>query len=52
MKKEHGFDYVQHEQICQDLITGRIGLARNRLPAETNIVDVHEGDGYFGKFFR
>jgi hypothetical protein len=44
VKKEHGFDYVQHEQIRQDMITGRIGLARNRLPVETSIEDVREGD--------
>jgi len=40
IKKENGFDYIQHEQIRQDLIKGRIGLSRNRLAAETIIEDV------------
>ena len=31
---EYGFDRVQHEQIRQDLRSGRIGLAQNRLPAD------------------
>lgn len=44
IKKENGFDYIQHEQIRQDLIKGRIGIARNRLPAETIIEDVNSSD--------
>ncbi len=44
IKKENGFDYIQHEQIRQDLIKGRIGIARNRLPAETIIEDVDKSD--------
>jgi len=44
IKKENGFDYVQHEQIRQDLIKGRIGLARNRLPAETIIEDINDSE--------
>ena len=40
IKKENGFDYIQHEQIRQDLLKGRIGLSRNRLSAETIIEDV------------
>ena len=40
VKKENGFDYIQHEEIREDLIKGRIGLSRNRLPAETLIQDV------------
>lgn len=40
VKKENGFDEIQHEQIRSDLIKGRIGLSRNRLPAETVIEDV------------
>ncbi len=41
---EHGFDAVQHEQIRADLRAGRIGLAKNRLPASTHITDVAAGD--------
>jgi hypothetical protein len=37
---EFGFDRLQHEQIRQDLRSGRIGLAQNRLPATTLIQDV------------
>ena len=44
IKKENGFDQIQHEQIRQDLIKGRIGLSRNRLPAESIIEDVNEND--------
>ncbi|GAB3267291.1 UTP--glucose-1-phosphate uridylyltransferase [Larkinella harenae] len=44
IKKENGFDYIQHEEIREDLQKGRIGLSRNRLPAETRIEDVRPGD--------
>jgi UDP-N-acetylglucosamine pyrophosphorylase len=44
IKKENGFDYIQHEQIRQDLYKGRIGLARNRLSTETIIEDVQPDD--------
>lgn len=44
IKRENGFDAIQHEEIREDLQKGRIGLSRNRLPAETVIEDVHEGD--------
>jgi UDP-N-acetylglucosamine pyrophosphorylase len=44
IKKENGFDYIQHEQIRQDLVKGRIGLSRNRLPAETIIEDVQSSE--------
>jgi UDP-N-acetylglucosamine pyrophosphorylase len=40
IKRENGFDFIQHEQIRQDLFKGRIGLSRNRLPSETVIEDV------------
>ncbi|NLT49914.1 MAG: UTP--glucose-1-phosphate uridylyltransferase, partial [Ignavibacteria bacterium] len=40
IKRANGFDYIQHEQIRQDLVKGKIGLSRNRLPAETEIEDV------------
>jgi UDP-N-acetylglucosamine pyrophosphorylase len=44
IKKENGFDYIQHEELRQELQKGRIGLSRNRLPAETSIEDVQPGD--------
>jgi len=37
---QNGFDRAQHEQIRADLRSGRIGLATNRLPANTLIEDV------------
>ena len=36
---EHGFDAVHHERIQADLRAGRIGLAQNRLPANSKIED-------------
>jgi len=39
-----GFDRAQHEQIRTDLVSGRIGLAQNRLPASTEIRDIEPGD--------
>ncbi|WP_324673260.1 UTP--glucose-1-phosphate uridylyltransferase [Hymenobacter sp. GOD-10R] len=44
IKKENGFDYVQHEDLREELQKGRIGLSRNRLSAETTIEDVKPGD--------
>jgi UDP-N-acetylglucosamine pyrophosphorylase len=44
IKKENGFDYIQHEEIREALQKGRIGLFRNRLPAETSIEDVTDTD--------
>ncbi|TWU33794.1 UTP--glucose-1-phosphate uridylyltransferase [Novipirellula artificiosorum] len=38
---EIGFDRVEHEQIRSDLLSGRIGLAQNRLPVNTTIENVH-----------
>ncbi len=35
---------VQHEQIRSDLRSGRIGMAQNRLPVNSNIEDVASGD--------
>jgi len=40
----YGFDRVQHEQIRSDLRSGRIGMAQNRLPVNSNIEDVNPGD--------
>jgi hypothetical protein len=47
IKKENGFDPVQHEQIRIDLQKGRIGLNRNRLPLETIIEDISPSDVVF-----
>ena len=44
IKKDNGFDFIQHEEIREQLQKGRIGLSRNRLPAETSINDVRPGD--------
>ncbi|PRY14265.1 UTP--glucose-1-phosphate uridylyltransferase [Pontibacter ummariensis] len=44
IKKDNGFDYIQHEEIREQLQKGRIGLSRNRLPAETSIEDVRPED--------
>jgi hypothetical protein len=41
---EMGFDREQHERIRADLKDGRIGLAQNRLPADTIIEDVRDED--------
>ena len=40
----YGFDRLQHEQIQQDLRSGRIGLAQNRLPL-TSLIEDAEADG-------
>lgn len=37
---QYGFDRALHEAIRADLKSGRIGLAQNRLPANTQIEDV------------
>jgi galactokinase/mevalonate kinase-like predicted kinase len=42
--KKNGFDRAQHEKIHKDLVEGRIGLAQNRLPANTTIKDVNTED--------
>jgi hypothetical protein len=42
--QKYGFDSIQHEQIRADLQSGRIGLAQNRLPVNTQIKDVNPGD--------
>ena len=39
----YGFDRLQHEQIRQDLRSGRIGLAQNRLPV-TSLIEDAEAD--------
>lgn len=47
IKRENGFDAIQHEQIRNDLLKGRIGLSRNRLSPETIIEDVKSSDVLF-----
>lgn len=42
--ERNGFDRAQHEQIRADLKEGRIGLAQNRLRADTQIEDVLQED--------
>src|SRR5204863_1474246 len=42
IRRENGFDPVQHEQLRDDLQRGRIGLARNRLPVDLDIRDVED----------
>ena len=44
VKRENGFDPIQHDQTREDLRAGRIGLARNRLPVNTDIRDAEDGD--------
>ncbi len=47
IKRENGFDPIHHEQVRSDLRAGRIGLARNRLPLETQVTDVRDEDVAF-----
>jgi hypothetical protein len=42
--ERYGFDRIAHEQIREDLRSGRIGLAQNRLPANSVIEDVKPED--------
>jgi hypothetical protein len=50
--EQNGFDAAQHELVRADLLRGRIGLARNRLPADVRIEDaraedvLHAGDAH------
>jgi hypothetical protein len=44
IRKENGFDPVHHAQLRDDLVHGRIGLARNRLPVDSDIRDVQDSD--------
>ncbi len=41
---QNGFDRDLHEQIRADVRMGRIGLMQNRLPANSTITDVVDGD--------
>jgi hypothetical protein len=42
--ERNGFDRVFHNQLKDDLKSGRIGLSQNRLPASTKISDIKVGD--------
>jgi galactokinase/mevalonate kinase-like predicted kinase len=44
IRRDNGFDSVQHEQLRDDLQRGRIGLARNRLPVDLDIRDVEDSE--------
>jgi galactokinase/mevalonate kinase-like predicted kinase len=44
IRRDNGFDPVQHEQLRDDLQHGRIGLARNRLPVDLDIRDVDDSE--------
>ncbi len=44
IRRDNGFDSVQHEQLRDDLQRGRIGLARNRLPVDLDIRDVDDAE--------
>ena len=44
MLAANGFDPLQHERIRADLRAGRIGLAQNRLPANSRIENVGPND--------
>lgn len=42
--RENGFDPVQHEQIREDILAGRLGLSQNRLSQTADIRDVQPDD--------
>lgn len=42
--RENGFDPVSHEQLREDLRSGRLGMSQNRLPASVTIEDVTAED--------
>ena len=44
IRRDNGFDPLQHEQLREDLVRGRIGVARNRLPVDTDIRDAEDAD--------
>ncbi len=41
---ENGFDEVAHEQLRDDILTGKLGLSQNRLAGTTTIEDVRPND--------
>lgn len=42
--QENGFDRLAHEQLREDLRSGRLGMLQNRLSQSADIRDVEEGD--------
>ena len=40
----NGFDETAHDQLREDILSGRLGLSQNRLPASTTIEDVQPSD--------
>ena len=44
IRRQNGFDHVQHEQLREDLARGRIGLSRNRVRDSIDIRDVEDSD--------
>ena len=42
--RKNGFDREQHEQIRNDLLSGRLGLSQNRLPSQITIEDISPDD--------
>jgi len=44
MLKSNGFDRQAHEQIREELLAGRLGLAQNRLSSKSTIEDVRPSD--------
>ncbi|MCX7388265.1 MAG: UTP--glucose-1-phosphate uridylyltransferase [Planctomycetales bacterium] len=42
--RENGFDPIAHEQLREDLRSGRLGMSQNRLPASVTIEDVSAED--------
>ena len=42
--RENGFDPLAHEQVRDDLRSGRLGMANNRLHTSVKIEDVSDGD--------
>jgi hypothetical protein len=42
--KKNGFDHIAHEQMREDILSGRLGLPQNRLPASARIEDVYPSD--------
>ncbi len=44
IRRDNGFDREQHERLREDLLRGRIGLARNRLPIDLDVCDVDDAE--------
>lgn len=42
--KDNGFDRIAHQQVREDLLSGRLGLSQNRLSATARIEDVEAED--------